>query len=766
MRIALQQYHIVESPSGSNNVKYNTAYYGHAVHGGNYSWCAVFPWWCGWIAAGKDDSLNPFYKSNNAADIQDLTVKYKGGKYILKHTSNNEKKKEALPKAKFGDSISMNFNGGSSREHTGLIVGRWGNDYYCLEGNTSFDDKGSQSNGGAVALRKRSYKVGVCIVRPDFKPFNFFVPSTTYIGEVPKLPERGYFQWGDSNKEVGKLQRALTWVNGYKVSQDNDLGSLTFAEIVIFQVAHNLEPDGKFGTECLKKLKQIIDSHKSPTTPPTSPQNGDLSDKKPQVNNNPNTTVKFAQKQYVPTQGDKCYDLSAHQGNLSVEYFNSIKKKGVNCVILRSSWSRMANGKMYQDDCFDNNIKNAIKAGMHIGIYHFSASVNSTESATEAKFCLKKIDPYKEHIDLPVGYDCEFGTKTNYGDPRFTSKVAKKLGRTGMGKMVDGFCKVIKDAGFEPMLYANLSMFLNYMPTDIHTKYKIWVAQYNSKCEYSHAYYMWQFTSNNGKLDENVFGTQGTNKKPVEKPTSLPALPARGWFQKGDTGENVKKMQKILIYLGFSCGKSGADGEYGDNTDSAVCKYEKKYGLTVDHAWGKLCNKKASDLLGLPIPEPTKAQKICDVAKECAYPIGTKKSTYQYPDGKPREAYKKDLDKAYPDRSKWGKQTRAGASCDVFVGTVLRCTVDGKFPRGLDEVELYMKTERGEKLWKTVSKAEPGDIIYQLYKGGGGHILINLGDGKIANAHHEGKTYPIIEEYSKSVKPTSSCKKIIIYRIK
>ena len=36
MRIALQQYHVVESPAGSNCVKYNTAYYGHAVRGDKY----------------------------------------------------------------------------------------------------------------------------------------------------------------------------------------------------------------------------------------------------------------------------------------------------------------------------------------------------------------------------------------------------------------------------------------------------------------------------------------------------------------------------------------------------------------------------------------------------------------------------------------------------------------------------------------------------------------------------------------------------------
>ena len=35
----------VESPSNSNRVKYNTAYYGREVSGSSYAWCAVFLWW-------------------------------------------------------------------------------------------------------------------------------------------------------------------------------------------------------------------------------------------------------------------------------------------------------------------------------------------------------------------------------------------------------------------------------------------------------------------------------------------------------------------------------------------------------------------------------------------------------------------------------------------------------------------------------------------------------------------------------------------------
>lgn len=43
---AITEIGVSESPIGSNNVKYNTWYYGRMVSGNSYPWCAVFVYWC------------------------------------------------------------------------------------------------------------------------------------------------------------------------------------------------------------------------------------------------------------------------------------------------------------------------------------------------------------------------------------------------------------------------------------------------------------------------------------------------------------------------------------------------------------------------------------------------------------------------------------------------------------------------------------------------------------------------------------------------
>lgn len=52
-------------------------------------------------------------------------------------------------------------------------------------------------------------------------------------------------------------------------------------------------------------------------------------------------------------------------------------------------------------------------------------------------------------------------------------------------------------------------------------------------------------------------------------------------------GDDVKALQRALIGKGYSCGGSGADGEFGNNTESAVKRFQKSTGLAVDGKAGK-----------------------------------------------------------------------------------------------------------------------------------------------------------------------------------
>ena len=52
----------------------------------------------------------------------------------------------------------------------------------------------------------------------------------------------------------------------------------------------------------------------------------------------------------------------------------------------------------------------------------------------------------------------------------------------------------------------------------------------------------------------------------------------------GDTGTQVKLLQRALTRLGYPAGK--ADGDYGASTQTALKSFQQKSGLTADGVLG------------------------------------------------------------------------------------------------------------------------------------------------------------------------------------
>ena len=75
----------------------------------------------------------------------------------------------------------------------------------------------------------------------------------------------------------------------------------------------------------------------------------------------------------------------------------------------------------------------------------------------------------------------------------------------------------------------------------------------------------------------------GFKDEPVSdgKTNKLPTL------RKGDKGDAVKYLQTLLLNLGYSLPKYGADGDYGNETLKAVKAFQKDWGLKEDGVVGE-----------------------------------------------------------------------------------------------------------------------------------------------------------------------------------
>ena len=147
LTIARKQLGICETPPGSNNVRYNTWYYGREVMGSAYPWCMVFVQWV-FAQAGvklpvRTASCGALMNAAKAAGCW-VTAGFKPG-----------------------DVVIYDFPGGAATDHCGIVETELP-DYgvQAVEGNTS--QSGSQSNGGMVCRKNRPGKYIVGAVRPVF----------------------------------------------------------------------------------------------------------------------------------------------------------------------------------------------------------------------------------------------------------------------------------------------------------------------------------------------------------------------------------------------------------------------------------------------------------------------------------------------------------------------------------------------------------------------------------------------------------------------
>lgn len=194
-------------------------------------------------------------------------------------------------------------------------------------------------------------------------------------------------------------------------------------------------------------------------------------------------------KKYADCILQKGIDVSYHNGTIN---WNKVKADGVDFAIIRVGYRGYENGKLTMDTEALENMKNANKAGVPIGVYIFSQAISSSEAVQEANFIVSKIKDYK--IDLPVVLDFEY---VAVGVGRLYKA---KLSKSAATSVCTSFCNRVAQLGYTPMVYASKSMYEDKMyAADISQKYPIWMAHYTNSTNYAGEYEYWQYASS-GKV--------------------------------------------------------------------------------------------------------------------------------------------------------------------------------------------------------------------------------------------------------------------------
>jgi GH25 family lysozyme M1 (1,4-beta-N-acetylmuramidase) len=217
----------------------------------------------------------------------------------------------------------------------------------------------------------------------------------------------------------------------------------------------------------------------------------------------------------------KGVDLSKHNGTINFDTLS----KNVDYAIIRAGYGKLASQK---DVKFEEYYAGCKRYGIPVGCYWYSYATSVSEVKQEAQVFLNVIKG--KQFEYPVYFDLE-------------EKSAFNTGKSNCSAMVRAFCGALEEAGYYAGLYMSRSPFTTYMESDIKDKYTLWLAEYNSKLNYSGTVDMWQY-GDTGRVN-GIAGNVDMDYCYKDFPSIIKASGLNG-FPKDDTSTSQPTITKSV----------------------------------------------------------------------------------------------------------------------------------------------------------------------------------------------------------------------------
>lgn len=259
----------------------------------------------------------------------------------------------------------------------------------------------------------------------------------------------------------------------------------------------------------------------------------------------------------------KGIDVAKWNGTID---WSKVKSSGIHFAILK-----IINKQGREEDSFQRNYVGATTQGIAVGCYNYSYATTVEKARQDAGKVLQVLNGRK--MPCKVWMDVEDKCQQNIGHLLID--------------IIKAYQQVIEYAGYEFGVYTGLYFYNTYLkPYATELTCDFWIARYPSstkvmvsynppegkKPSIRHTLWGWQYSSSgtvpgiNGNVDMDTYYGD------VNMST----------LRKGSSGSDVKELQILLIKAGYSCGKYGTDGKFGDSTLEAVKAFQADRGLVVD----------------------------------------------------------------------------------------------------------------------------------------------------------------------------------------
>ena len=270
---------------------------------------------------------------------------------------------------------------------------------------------------------------------------------------------------------------------------------------------------------------------------------------------------------YVQAKG---VDVSSCNGNVD---FEKIKRNGFTFAMIRCAFGSDINSQ--DDNTFEQNVKNAEKAGIPWGAYFYTYALNENDDASELNHILRVLKGKKPLFPIAIDVEDADGYKRNHGKWNYSNV------NRNTGFLLNG----LKKAGYYPMLYCGYEEIENYISKDIWLNYDMWWAQWNSTCGYKYNNLgMWQYGGETNfirspYIEGEIFDQNYCYK---DYPSIIKNGGYNGWAKSG--GSSTKK--KPIEMLAFEV----IDGYWGSGEERKKLLNESGYDYNaVQNRVNEIC---------------------------------------------------------------------------------------------------------------------------------------------------------------------------------
>lgn len=153
------------------------------------------------------------------------------------------------------------------------------------------------------------------------------------------------------------------------------------------------------------------------------------------------------------------YQNRQNEANGGIDW-NKVAQSGVSFAMIRLGYLND------EDPFYVVNMTNAAKSGIKTGVFFYTQALDVMTAEEEARYVLREIK------DLPISYPVAYDVESQY-------LLDNHLTKQQITDNINAFCKIITDAGYRPIVYAN-NKWLNYHIDMSEIPYDVWYARYGT----------------------------------------------------------------------------------------------------------------------------------------------------------------------------------------------------------------------------------------------------------------------------------------------